>query len=60
MVESFNEPRRTFWHMFQILSVAGFGGEIFLKTPKSAIFIGGPIQKIFFEKNSEILDFLFS
>ena len=61
MVESFYEPRRTFWHMFQILSVAGFRGEIFLKTPKSAIFIGGdPIQKIFFEKNSEILDFLFS
>ena len=50
MVESFYEPRRTFWHMFQILSVAGFRGEIFLKTPKSAIFIGGTLSKKYFSR----------
>ena len=48
LVELFQELRGTLWRMFQVLGVAGFCGEIILKSEKMTIYIGGTLSKIFF------------
>ena len=46
LVELFQELRGTLWRMFQVLGVAGFCGEIILKSEKMTIYIGGTLSKI--------------
>ena len=39
LVELFQELRGTLWRMYQVLGVAGFCGEIILKSEKMTIYI---------------------
>ena len=59
LVELFQELRGTLWRMFQVLGVAGFCGEIILKSEKMTIYIGGTLSKIFFLEKIEKSQFLY-
>ena len=59
LVELVQELRGTFWHMFRVVGVAGFCGEIILKSEKMTIYIGGTLSEIFFLEKIEKFQFVY-